>query len=115
MPNPPITYEDITRRTVPNPDSSFRPSREQEREAFQGHRAMDADEDALYQRVREVLRNSGIDVDQVSVEVERDRVSVRGTVVDDSDLVVIPELIRDIEGVGFVDDRLVVLPTGAAD
>ena len=43
MPNPPTTYDEITRRTVPEPDTSWRPTKEQEREAFQGHREMDAE------------------------------------------------------------------------
>jgi hypothetical protein len=115
MPKPPTTYEEITRRTVPQPDTSWRPSLEQEREAFAGHREMDADENALYERILEVFRNSGLDTEQVMVEVRRDRVSLRGNVASETDLTVIPELVRDIEGVGSVDDRLVVLPTGAAD
>ena len=115
MPNRPTTYDDITRRTVPNPDSSWRPTKEQEREAFQGHREMDADENALYERILEVFRNSGLDTEQISVEVSRDHVCLRGNVTNDTDLMVIPELVRDIEGVGGVDDRLVVIPTGAAD
>ena len=115
MPNRPTTYEEITRRTVPEPDSSWRPTKEQEREAFQGHREMDADENALYERIMEMFRNSGIDTEQVSVEVCRDRVCLRGNVASETDLTVLPELVRDVDGVAGVDDRLVVLPTGAAD
>lgn len=115
MPNRPTTYEEITRRTVPDLDSSWRPSKEQEREAYRGHREMDADEDAIYERILEMFRNSGIDTEQIDVEVSRDRVTLRGNVVSESDLTVLPELVRDIDGVGDVEDRLVIIPTGAAD
>jgi osmotically-inducible protein OsmY len=109
------TYDEITRQTVPDPDSSMRPTKEQERQAFEGYRAMDEDESALHARVMDALRNSGINWQSITIEVEHDRVSVRGTVDDDRDLTRVPELIRGVEGVGSVDDRLVVLPAGAAD
>jgi osmotically-inducible protein OsmY len=109
------TYDDITRRTVPDPDSSIRPSKDQERQAFEGFRAMDEVESALHARVMDALRDSGINWQHVTIEVERDRVSVRGSVDEDQDLRRIPDLIRGVEGVGEVDDRLVVLPGGAAD
>jgi osmotically-inducible protein OsmY len=109
------TYDEITRRTVPEPDSSFRPSADQERQAFEGYRAMDDDEKALHARVMDALRASGINWQGISIEVERDRVSVRGTVDDDRALAKIPDIIRSVDGVSEVVDRLVVLPAGAAD
>src|SRR5689334_20509745 len=48
----PTSYDDIVRRTVPDPDSSQRPSERQEQQAREGFRAMDADETALAARVR---------------------------------------------------------------
>jgi hypothetical protein len=109
------TYDDIVRRTVPEPDSSFRPSREQERQAFEGFRAMDAGEHALFDRVRDALRDSGLGWEHVAIEVTGDRVHLRGQVTEVEDLERIPALVRDVEGVGSVDDRLVVVPAGAAD
>ncbi|HSD89651.1 MAG TPA: BON domain-containing protein [Kofleriaceae bacterium] len=109
------TYDEITRATVPEPDSSFRPTKEQERQAFEGYRAMDDDEKVLHARVMDALRDSGLNWQDIAIEVERDRVSVRGSVEDERDLSRIPELIRGIEGVGDVVDRLVVVPGGAAD
>ncbi|HUS32677.1 MAG TPA: BON domain-containing protein [Kofleriaceae bacterium] len=109
------TYDDITRRTVPDLDSSTRPSKDQERQAFEGYRAMDEHETALHARVMDALRNSGVNWQGVTVEVERDRVSVRGNVDEDHDLRRIPEIIRGVDGVASVEDRLVVLPGGAAD
>lgn len=109
------TYDDITRRTVPEPDSGFRPTPEQERQAFEGYRALDADESALHGRVMDALRDSGLNWQALSIEVERDRVSVRGAVDDERALSRIPEIIRNVDGVAEVVDRLVVLPGGSAD
>ena len=109
------TYDDITRRTVAEPDSSFRPTKDQERQAFEGYRALDDDEKALHARVLDALRNSGANWQGISIEIDHDRVSVRGAVDEERDLTRIPELIRKVEGVGEVIDRLVVLPGGAAD
>jgi len=55
----PSSYDDIVRRTVVDPDSSVRPSREQEAAAREGFRALDADEQVLYDRVREALASLG--------------------------------------------------------
>jgi len=109
------SYDEITRATVPEPDSSFRPTKEQERQAFEGYRAMDDDEKALHARVMDALRESGMDWQNISIEVDRDTVSVRGSVEDEQDLARIPELIRGVDGVGEVVDRIVVVPGGAAD
>ena len=109
------TYEDITRATVPQPDSSFRPSEDQERQAFEGYRALDEEESALHARVMDALRDSGINWQGVAIDVCGTQIAVRGTVDEASDLMRIPELIRNVDGVSSVDDRLVVLPGGAAD
>ena len=115
MPRDPRSYDDITRRTVVEPDSGFRPTKEQERQAFEGYRAMDADETALHARVMDALRSSGINWQHVTIEVTGDRVDVRGSVDEERDLARVPDVIRRVEGVDSVEDRLVVLPTGAAD
>ena len=109
------TYDDITRKTVMEPDSGFRPTKEQERQAFEGYRAMDDDEKALHARVMDALRNSGINWQHITIEVTGDRVDVRGSVDEERDLSRVPEIIRGVDGVTSVDDRLVVLPGGAAD
>jgi osmotically-inducible protein OsmY len=109
------TYEDITRATVPQPDSSFRPSEEQERQAFEGYRALDENESALHARVMDALRDSGINWQGIAIDVCDTQIAVRGTVDEASDLTRIPDIIRNVEGVSSVDDRLVVLPGGSAD
>jgi len=109
------SYDDITRATVPEPDSGYRPSEEQERRAFEGYRALDADESALHAKVMDALRDSGINWQGVAIEVCGTQVAVRGTVDEASDLMRIPQIIREVDGVEDVDDRLVVLPGGSPD
>ncbi|MGE0871022.1 MAG: BON domain-containing protein [Kofleriaceae bacterium] len=108
MPKRNETYDDIVRRTVVEPDGSFRPTAEQERQAYEGFRAMDAEEQALWTRVRSALAHGGVDLEHVSVEVERDRVYVRGMVQDSTTQNRIPELIHGVEGVGDVVDLVVI-------
>ena len=109
MPNrPPPSYDDIVRRTVPEPDSSWRPSKDQEEEARQGFRALDPGEHALMERVRDALRASGLDIDQVGVEIEGERVILRGSVRDALALRKLPELARQVDGVADVVDNLVI-------
>src|SRR5438105_13733548 len=92
------TYDDINRKTVLEPDGSMRPSREQIKAAYEGFRALDADEQALDARVRAAL--AGHDV---QVEVDRDRVTLSGTVTVRD----LADRVRAIAGVGEVVDRLV--------
>jgi BON domain-containing protein len=99
---PKSTYDDIVRKTVPEPDSSFRPSPDQVQQAKEGFRALDSDEQALEARVRSVVGATG-----ASVEVSRDRVTLRGSV-DQATANSLPDQVRAIEGVGSVDDQLVV-------
>ena len=96
------TYDDITRKTVPNPDSSFRPSPEQVRQAHEGFRALDADEQALTERARTAVAAiaSG-----VTVEVTRGRITLRGKVKDAETMNRVGDAVREL---GEVDDQLVV-------
>jgi osmotically-inducible protein OsmY len=100
---PKTTYDDIVRKTVPEPDSSFRPSPEQIQQAKDGFRALDADEQALEARVRSALAGAS----GVTVEVARDRVTLRGSV-DQATANQLADRVRAIEGVSSVDDQLVI-------
>ena len=95
--------------------ASGRASEDQERQAFEGYRALDEDESALHARVMDALRDSGINWQGIAIEVSGTEIAVRGTVDEASDLTRLPEIIRNVDGVSSVDDRLVVLPGGAAD
>jgi hypothetical protein len=98
----PKTYDEIVRKTVPDPDSSWRPTPEQVKQAYEGFRALDPDEQSLLARVQAVVEGKGT----IDVEVDRDRVTLRGHVRDPHDLNRIPDLVRAIHGVGSVDDQL---------
>jgi len=106
----PRSYDEITRSTVPDPDSSFRPTKDQERAAFEGQRIMSHDEIALYNRVSEALRGSGLDVSEVSIEIDRTTVTLRGRVSDHHALPQIENAVRDIPDVGDIVDLVVVDP-----
>lgn len=100
----PKTYDEIVRKTVPEPDSSFRPSPEQVKQAYEGFRALDADEQALHDRVVAAIGGRG----DITVEIDHDRVVLRGRVRDAADLRRIPEIVRRLDGVNAVDDQLVI-------
>jgi len=100
----PKTYDEIVRKTVPEPDSSFRPSPEQVKQAYEGFRALDADEQALKARVEAAL----VAYPEVEVEVERDRVILRGRVRSSEELSQVPEIVRGLAGIGALEDQLVI-------
>jgi osmotically-inducible protein OsmY len=103
---PKNTYDDIVRRTVPEPDTSWRPSPEQVKQAHEGFRALDADEQRLQARVRAALAASGIT--GVEAEITADRVTLRGQVADADTLNRASEIVRGVDGVGDVADQLVI-------
>jgi hypothetical protein len=99
------TYDDLERKIVPYPDSSFRATPEQVQQAKEGFRALDADEQALEARVRAAL---GADAAGVTVEIDRDQVTLRGAVANAAALTSIPDRVRSVEGVSGVVDQLSV-------
>ncbi len=106
----PPTYDEITRRTVPEPDSSrkFRPTAEQVRQAREGFRALDPDEQQLTDRIRQVLAATGADGAHVDVEVDRAQVTLRGEVPDGAALARVSDAVRGIDGVDELVDQLVI-------
>ena len=106
---PAQSYDEIVRQTVPEPDSSFRPSPEQEKAAYEGTRILDEDEQKLYARVVDALLGiSDIDPTGVNVEIDRDRVTLRGRIPDAGALSQIERRVHDVEGVSVVANYLVV-------
>jgi hypothetical protein len=108
----PRTYDEILRRTVVNPDSSYRPSEAQEGEAdaafteARAHAQMTPHEHDLYQRVaRELLGRS---LGEIGFEVEEGRVTLRGTVRDVDAMAAAEQLVRDVPGVDDVVNLLVI-------
>jgi hypothetical protein len=104
----PTSYDEITRRTVVEPDGSFRPTPEQVRQSREGVRAMDADENQLAERIRHVLAAGGAAFAHVGFEVDRNQVTIRGDVPDAASLARISELISDLDGVDELIDQLVI-------
>ena len=103
------SYDDIVRQTVIEPDSSWRPSRAQERAAYEGTRVLSVEEQELYARVTDALLGTGdIDLTHVVVEIDRDRVILRGFVPHPGDLDRIERVVAMVPGVGDTWDRLVV-------
>jgi hypothetical protein len=106
----PRSYDEIVRATVLDPDSSWRPTPEQEKRAYEGFRAMDPEEQQLCADIHDALLAAGMDTTKIQIEVDRDRVILRGQVYNARQLAEIPEIVRGVEGVGSVVDKLVIAP-----
>jgi osmotically-inducible protein OsmY len=104
----PRSYDEITRATVPEPDSSWRPSEEQEKRAKEGFRALDVDEQKLSEAVHDALLEAGMDSSTLHIEVDRDRVILRGQVRDRESMMKIPAIVGQVDGVRAVVDQLVI-------
>ncbi|MFT3695608.1 MAG: hypothetical protein QM831_20900 [Kofleriaceae bacterium] len=94
------TYDDITRKTVPEADGGFRPTKEQVQQAKEGFRALDGDEQALTERARTAVAAIA---PGVAVEVTRDTITVRGKV---ADAATMQRVIDAVSALGTVDDQL---------
>lgn len=97
------SYDDIVRRTVPEPDSSFRPTPEQQR-STETQGPLPTHDDALADAVRAALAAAG--VQGVTCEVHGGRVRLDGAVADPAELGRIEYVVRDLEGVAAIDNRL---------
>lgn len=104
----PSSYDDIVRRTVIEPDSSTRPTREQEQAAHQGFRALDPDEQVLHDRVVQALATLGGDASKVTAEVSRELVTLRGRVPDIAALRRIEDAVAYVTGVETIHNQVVV-------
>lgn len=114
MPNNRVahSYDEIVRRTVPEPDSSWRPSDETEQAAYEGTRILSADEQLLYARVSDALLElHDLDLADINLEIERTRVTVRGHVRDAKTMTLVEERIADVDDVTEVLNQLIVGPT----
>jgi osmotically-inducible protein OsmY len=105
----PRSYEEIVRKTVVDPDSSVRPTLEQERISREGYRALDAEEQALLDRVRHALVAAGEDAADVTIEVSRDLVTLRGRVADTTLLRILEDAVARVSGVSTIHDQIVVV------
>jgi hypothetical protein len=108
----PGSYDDIVRRTVPNPDTSFRPTRAQVEDAYKDPADrpdlhLDADERALRDRVRAAFASDPSLYDaRIRVDIEGTTVVLSGTVNGPPLVHRAEEIVRTIEGVRDVDNEL---------
>jgi hypothetical protein len=100
------SYDDIVRETVVDPDSSQRPTKEQERDSVNGPRSLRPDEQQLGARVREALTSLG--VRDLDLEVVDEAVSVRGSVPTPELAMRVTDLVGAVPGVERVDNQVVV-------
>jgi osmotically-inducible protein OsmY len=107
----PQSYDEIVRSTVPELDSSQRPTVRQEQLAREGFRAMDAHERALCARVVDALEDALRSSNEswgFEIEIDRETVTLRGRVRDPATIALIEDTVRDVAGVVDVNNRLVV-------
>jgi len=104
----PNSYEEIVRQTVVDPDSSVRPTIEQEQAGREGFRALDADERALQERVLAALASSGIDIFGLTVEATRSLVTLRGRVADAAMLRTLEDAVARVPGIDTIHNQVVV-------
>lgn len=103
---PPRTYDEIVRRTVPNPDSSWRPSREQEMWARQ--RGVTPEIQAIADDIHDALVAAGIDTSALRCIVDAEHVVVRGWARDRPTADWILEIVERIPGVTRVVDQITI-------
>ncbi len=106
----PQSYDEIVRKTVPDLDSSSRPTERQEQQAREGFRAMDDGEQALQARVAQALQTANVRLDDVTIEVERETVWLHGSTMNPALIDQIERIVAQVAGVASVHNRLVVGP-----
>ena len=104
----PNSYDDIVRKTTIEPDTSVRPSRAQEQEARDGHRALDVDERVLHDRVMSAIAASSVGSSGLTVEVSRDLVTLRGRVPQAAMLRTLEDLVARVPGVETIHNQVVI-------
>ncbi len=104
----PSSYDDIVRRTVIEPDSSVRPTHDQEHRAYQGYRALDPDEQVLQEQVQQALASLGGDAAGVTVEVSRELITLRGKVAHLATLRRLEDTVAHVAGVETIHNQVVV-------
>lgn len=107
MANKPTTYDDITRKTVPEPDGSMRPTREQVEKAYDGSHTRTVDDQRLASDVETALRQHA-DGARVTLEVRDGRVELSGRVAQSTSIYALEDLVRTVDGVTSIDNKLVV-------
>jgi hypothetical protein len=110
------SYDKIVRRTVVDPDGSFRPSRDEE--LLARHRAgpesehrphlLSIDEHDTLARVAAALRAELVDLSDVYIDIDGRELVLTGTVPGDATSARIEDIAGGIAGVDRIDNQLVV-------
>ena len=101
---PPRSYDEIVRRTVPNPDSSWRPSREQE--AYAKEHALSPEIQGLCGDIHDALLAAGIDTGLLECHVDAEHVVLRGSARDRKASDEIVKIVERVPGVTSVINQL---------
>jgi osmotically-inducible protein OsmY len=111
----PKSYDEIVRATVPEPDSGFRPTRDEEQLArhrdpddhsTHGHTQRELDTLA---RVEAALRaDPNIDTSDVHLDIDREALVITGTVPGTSTSARIDDVVGAIDGVERIANQLIV-------
>lgn len=97
----PRTYDEIIAKTVPDPDSSFRPSPHERAEALT--RVVPPRDEELAMKVEDALREIG--AEYLSFDIDGSRVTLRGAVADLPTWRRIDAAVSGIPGVDALDNR----------
>jgi hypothetical protein len=101
MPGAPKSYDEIIARTVPDPDSSFRPTAAQQREALS--RVEPPRDVVLAAKLDEALCDLG--AEHLAFEIDGGNVTLRGAVADMPTWRRIDAAVRELHGVEHLDNR----------
>jgi len=108
------SYDDIVRETVVDPDSSRRPSKQQELDSLMGRHFLRPEEEALQARVHAALVRAicgGVPctyIYDVELDVEDEAVTIRGRVPTPELAERIADVVTRVPGVEQVTNQLVV-------
>lgn len=115
-PPAPTSYGDVVAATVPNPDGSFSPSREQIRVSRSAEGApphtMTGDERAVLAQILASLSKEGhTDTHHVDILVQGTIATLRGTVPGPSTSARVEDIVGQVPGITEVWNELEIIPT----
>ncbi|MBV8756619.1 MAG: BON domain-containing protein [Deltaproteobacteria bacterium] len=98
------TNQDLASHTIPDPSSGFRAGSDDDGDMS----AASPEEQRLLVRVQQALVDAGIGTEDLTIDIQQDRVNIRGFVATHEEGVKVGDVIRDVPGVLEVYEQLVV-------
>lgn len=98
------TNQDLASHTIPDPSTGFRAGSDDDGDMS----AAAADEQHLLMRVQQALVDAGIGTEDLTIDVQQDRVNVRGFVASHEERAKVGDVIRELPEVREVYEQLVV-------